>query len=127
MNTLVRTALLAAGLGWAVIWDPTTAAAQLDDAGVGFVMRSSNFGHPCTTDPGNIPIVYDNATDKPVDVSLKVVNTSQSNLFIKNFVIPPQGPNRRPRVMRITVGSLEALGIRAQGSPCGWIAVVKPH
>jgi hypothetical protein len=75
----------------------------------------------------NIPIVYDNATDKPVDVSLKALNTGQTNLFVKSFVIPPQGPNRRPRVMRITVGALEGLGIRAQGSSCGWIAVVKPH
>jgi hypothetical protein len=127
VNTPVRTTLLALVLGSTVLWNPAVATAQLTDQGVGFVMRSTNFAQPCVTNPGDMPIVYDNATDKPVDVSVKVVNTSQSNLFVGPFIIPPQGPIRRPRVMRITVGPSESLGIRAQSSPCGWIAVVKPH
>ena len=126
MRTPVRTAVLASVLGWALLWDPAGAAAQLDDAGVGFVMRSTDFGQPCTTNVGDIPSVYGNATKHSVDVSLKVVNTGQKNLFIKQFVIPPQGPNPRPRIMRITVGPPSR---RHQGSsaPCGWIAVVRPH
>ena len=52
-------------------------------------------------EPGDVPIVYDNDTDKPVDVSVKVVNTGQAILFVGPHVIPPQGPQRRPRVMRI--------------------------
>ena len=128
MNRPVRTTLLASVLGWAVLWEPTVAAAQpLDDAGVGFVMRSDDFGEPCTTNAGDLPVVYDNATGRSVDISLKVVNTGQKNLFVKQFVIPPQGPVRRPRVMRFTVGPNASLAIKAQGSPCGWIAVVKPH
>jgi hypothetical protein len=127
VSTPIRTTLLASVLGWAVLWDPTAATAQLDDAGVGFVMRSNNFGQPCTTNPGDIPIVYDNATDNPVDVSLKVVNTGKSILFVKGFVIPPPGPTRRPRVMRFTLGPHDTVGIRAQGPPCGWLAVVRPH
>ncbi|HEX2500318.1 MAG TPA: hypothetical protein VHO73_02595 [Methylomirabilota bacterium] len=127
MSTPVRTAVLASVLGWALLWDPAGAEAQLADAGVGFVMRSGNFGQPCTTSPGDIPIVYDNITENPVDVSVKVVNTGQSILFVRGLVIPPQGPTRRPRVMRFTLGPHDTLGIRAQGSPCGWIAVVRPH
>jgi hypothetical protein len=127
VSTPVRTALLASVLGWAVLWDPAGAAAQLDDLGVGFVMRSSDFGEACTTNAGDIPIVYSNATKHAVDVSLKVVNTGQKNLFVKQFVIPPQGPTQRPRIMRITVGPAEALGIKAQGESCGWIAVIRPH
>jgi hypothetical protein len=127
VSTAVRTALLASVLGWAVLLDPAGAAAQLDDADVGFVMRASNFGQPCTTNPGDIPIVYDNTTDHPVDVSLKVVNTGTSIRFVKGFVIPPQGPTRRPRVMRFTLAPHDNVGIRAQTSPCDWIAVVRPH
>ena len=29
--------------------------------------------------------------------------------------------------MRFTLGPHETLGIRAQTSACGWIAVVRPH
>ena len=111
----------------AAMWGVAPAAAQTDDSGAGFVLRSTNFGNPCTTSPGDVPIVYDNGTDKPVDVSVKVVNTGQAILFVGAHVIPPQGPQRRPRVMRITVGPLSGLGIRAQGSPCGWTAVIRPH
>lgn len=67
MNRPVRTTLLASVLGWAVLWEPTVSAAPLDDAGVG------------------------KATEKSADVSLKVVDSGQSNLFVKQFVIPPQG------------------------------------
>jgi len=29
--------------------------------------------------------------------------------------------------MHITMGPRASLGIKTQGAPCGWIAVVKPH
>ena len=127
MNRPVRTALLTSVLGCLALWNPAVAAAQLEDTGIGFVMRSEHFGEACTTDPGNIPIVYQNLTKHSVEVSLKIVNTGQKNLFVRNAVIPPEGPQRRPRVMRITLAPAEGLGIKAQGSPCGWIAVVRPH
>ena len=127
MNTPVRSALLASVLGWAAFWTPATASAQLDDAGVGFVLRSTDFAQPCTTSAGDIPNVYDNATKHSVDVSVKVVNTGETILFVKQFVIPPPGPNLRPRVMRFTVGPAQSLGIKSQSGSCGWIAVIRPH
>jgi hypothetical protein len=123
----VRTVLLAAALGWTALGGPTVAVAQLEDQGIGFVMRSEDFGEACTTDPGNLPVVYHNLTKHSVEVSLKVVNTGQTILFVRNVVFPPTGPQRRPRVMRITLAPAEGLRIKSQGEPCAWLAVIRPH
>lgn len=100
-----------------------------NSAGVGFVMSSKDFGDPCTQDPGGIPRIYDNAGANSADVSVKIVNTGNSNLFITGtgFVIPPEGPLRRPRVFRVTLQPGASLGIQAQTADCGWIAIIRPH
>lgn len=128
-----RILLAVAALSSAMIWRATTADAQTEE-GTGFVLRSNNFGTPCVGALNDIPIVYDNLTDKSVEVSVKVVNTGQAILFISNSsgaeyaVIPPFGPQRRPRVMRIRLGPNEHVGIRADTSqPCSWFAVIQPH
>jgi hypothetical protein len=95
----------------------------------GLVIQSSNFGNPCTQDAGDIPRIYDNATKHDVDVSIMVVNTGATNLFITDtgFVIPPIGPQSRPRIMRVTLAAGQNVGIRGQGPNCSWTATVWPH
>ena len=101
----------------------------IDEEGFGFVLRSVDFGQPCTNDLGNIPRIFDNASSRPVNVSFKIINTGSSNLFITDtgFVIPPNGPQRRPRVIRLTVAPSESIGVRAQSENCAWIAIIRPH
>jgi hypothetical protein len=103
--------------------------ATLNEEGYGFIFLSSDFGDPCTQNPGDIPRVYDNGSTNPVDVSVQVFNTANVNLFIDGtgFVIPPTGPQDRPRAMRRTLQPGESFGIKAQGADCGWIAIVHPH
>ena len=118
-------------------WGSTGVAVQPDpqplpEAGFGFVFRSTDFGNPCTTDPGDIPRIYDNLSVAPVDVSFKVINTGGSNLFISTLaaggpVIPPAGPQQRPRVMRMTVAPGDSIGIKGQAANCGWTAIIRPH
>jgi hypothetical protein len=95
----------------------------------GFVIQSNNFGNPCTQDPGDIPRVYDNATKHDVDVSIMVVNTGATNLFITDagFVIPPMGPQARPRIVRVTLAAGQSVGLKGQGPNCSWTATVWPH
>jgi hypothetical protein len=40
VNRPGQTTLLTSVLGWTMLWGPAPAVAQLDDGGVGFVMRS---------------------------------------------------------------------------------------
>jgi len=103
--------------------------ATLNEQGYGFIFHSKDFGNPCTQNQGDIPRVYDNGSDNPIDVSVKVVNTASVILFIDGtgFVIPPTGPQDRPRAMRRTLHPGESFGIKAQGADCGWIAIVHPH
>ena len=104
-------------------------AQPLDDSGFGFVLRSVDFGEPCTDDLGNIPRIFDNASARPVNVSFKIINTGESNLFITDtgFIIPPNGPQRRPRIIRLTVAPSQSIGVRAQSENCAWIAIIRPH
>jgi len=109
---------------------PTMVGAQtLTDAGVGFVLQSTDFGNPCTPDEGDIPRIYDNASAQAVDVSFKILNTGGSNLFITGtgFIIPPDGPTRRPRVIRLTVAPGTSIGIKGQAANCRWTAIIRPH
>ena len=103
--------------------------ATLNEQGYGFIFHSSDFCDPCTQNQGNIPRIYDNGSVNPIDVSVKVVNTANVNLFIDGtgFVIPPTGPQDRPRAVRLTLQPGESFGIKAQGADCGWIAIVRPH
>jgi hypothetical protein len=130
MSTRWCRMLLRSVLGLAVVFATTQVAAQpLDDSGFGFVLRSTNFGDPCTSDDGNVPRIYDNATAAPVDVSFRIINTGGSILFIvgTGFVIPPDGPGRRPRVIRIAVSPGGSIGIKGQTAGCGWTAIIRPH
>lgn len=99
------------------------------DEDVGFVLRSTDFGDPCTSDPGNIPRIYDNSSGASVDVSFKVVNTGGSNVFVTGtgFVIPPAGAQRRPRVIRLRVPAGGSIGLQGQAANCAWTAVIRPH
>ena len=94
-----------------------------------FIIQSSDFGDPCTQDEGDIPRVYDNATNHDVEVSVMVVNTGATNLFMTagGFIIPPMGPQARPRIMRVTLAAGQSLGIKGQGPNCSWTATVWPH
>ena len=96
---------------------------------VGFVFRSTDFGDPCTSDPGNIPRIYDNGSAATVDVSFKVVNTGGSNVFVSGtgFVIPPDGPQKRPRVIRLSLPAGGSIGLRGQAADCAWTAIIWPH
>ena len=127
VNTRVRTTLLAAVLGWAVLWDPTVAAAQLEDSGIGFVMRSGNFGQPCTTNPGDIRDRLRQHHREPGRRRREGREHGRVHPLRQGPRHSASGPTRRPRVMRFTLGPHETLGIRAQTSACGWIAVVRPH
>lgn len=125
VRTLVGSVLAVVGcLGSTIV-----VAQTLTDAGVGFVLQSTDFGNPCTDDEGDMPRIYDNASANPVDISFKIINTGGSNLFIGGFgfVIPPAGPSRRPRVIRVTVPPGSSLGIRGQTASCAWIAIIRPH
>jgi hypothetical protein len=122
---LIRT-LVGSVLALAGCWGSIGLAAQPpSEAGFGFVFQSTDFGTPCTPDPGNIPRIYDNQSTAPVDVSVKVVNTGPSNLFILvngaggGTIIPPAGP--------LTLAPGGSLGIKAQAANCGWIAIIRPH
>ena len=101
--------------------------------GYGFVFESKDFGDACTQDPGDRPVLYDNRGSSPVDVSFQVVNTGKSNLFPEvnglptPFVIPPDGDNRRPRIMRFTVNPGSTFRLGAQISDCKWFAIINPH
>ena len=99
------------------------------DTGIGFILRSEDFGAPCTMDVPEVPRIYDNSTAAAVDVSVKVVNTGSANVFVigTGHVIPPIGPTRRPRIVRVTVPPGGSLGLGAQGPPCSWLAVIRPH
>jgi hypothetical protein len=99
------------------------------DREVGFVFRSTDFGDPCTSDPGNIPRIYDNASSASADVSFKVVNTGGANVFVSGtgFVIPPDGPQKRPRVIRLSVPAGGNIGLEGQASDCAWTATIWPH
>ena len=122
--------LLGSVLSLAGVFATARGAAQpLDDSGYGFVLRSTNFGDPCTSDDGNVPRIYDNATAGPVDVSFRIINTGGSILFVvgTGFVIPPDGPGRRPRVIRMTVSPGGSIGIKGPEANCGWTVIVRPH
>jgi hypothetical protein len=99
------------------------------DPDVGFILNSTDFGAPCTNDPGNVPRIFDNASSSSVDVSFKVVNTGGSNVFVTGtgFVIPPFGPQKRPRVIRLTVPAGGSIGLRGQAADCAWTATIRPH
>jgi hypothetical protein len=100
-----------------------------NDSGVGFVLKSTDFADPCTDNPGDYPVIYDNFSSNDVDVSFKIVNTGNSNVFVvgTGFVIPPVGPSQRPRIIRMTVDSGGAIRLRGQGDDCAWTAIVWPH
>jgi hypothetical protein len=118
-------------LGLALLGFPAAPAGAFEDTdtGIGFVLRSEDFGAPCTTDLPEVPRIYDNSTATAVDVSVKVVNTGSANVFIvgTGHVIPPIGPTRRPRIVRVTVPPGGSLGLAAQGPSCSWLAVIRPH
>jgi hypothetical protein len=105
----------------------------LPGSGAGFSFNSDEFGNPCTSNAGDAPVIYDNYTDNAVDVSFKLVNLGQSILFVDGtgFVIPPLGPQARPRIMRMTLAprgqGVSYVRIRAQTSDCEWAAIVQPH
>lgn len=105
------------------------AGLQPNDSGVGFVLKSTDFADPCTDDPGDYPVIYDNFTSKRVDVSFKIVNTGNSNVFVvgTGFVIPPVGPNQRPRIIRMTVDPGSAIKLHGQADDCAWTVIVWPH
>ena len=69
------------------------------DPDFGLVLRSADFGDPCTSDPVNIPRIYDNGSTASADVSVNVANTGGSNILVSGtgFVIPPDRAQRRPR------------------------------
>ena len=99
------------------------------DSGVGFVLKSTDFADPCTQDPGNYPVIYDNDGSNRVDVSFKIVNTGGSNVFVvgTGFVIPPVGPTQRPRIIRMTVAPGDNIRLHGQGVNCAWTVIVWPH
>lgn len=105
------------------------AGLEPNDSGVGFVLRSTDFANPCTANPGDYPVIYDNATSHRVDVSFKIVNSGQSNVFVvgTGFVIPPIGPNQRPRIIRMTLDPGATIKLHGQGPGCAWIVIVWPH
>ena len=74
-------------------------------------------------------VIYDNHTSNDVDVSFKIVNTGNSNVFVvgTGFVIPPVGPTQRPRIIRMTVDPGDAIRLRGQGDDCAWTVIVWPH
>lgn len=100
-----------------------------EDSGIGFVLKSTDFGDPCTDDPGDFPVIYDNHSANAVDVSFKIVNTGGSNVFIDGtgFVIPPFGASRRPRIVRLTLAPDETIKLHGQAEDCAWIVTVRPH
>ncbi len=99
------------------------------DSGIGFVLSSTDFGDPCTNDPGNYPIIYDNDSSNTVDVSFKIVNTGGSNVFVDGtgIVIPPLGPQRRPRIIRLTLAPRDNIKLHGQAADCAWTVTVRPH
>jgi hypothetical protein len=113
----------------ASVESPATLNAEDVDADTAFVLSSTDFGDPCTQNQGSIPRIYDNRTANNVDVSFKIVNTGSTNVFIDGtgFVIPPVGPQMRPRIVRLTLAPGASLGIRSQPGDCGWTATVRPH
>lgn len=106
-----------------------TKVKAIESTGFGFSMTSDEFGNPCSTIPGEYPALYDNATNQPVDVTVKLVNLGPSILFIDGtgFVIPPQGNQVRPRIVRLTLAPGTAFRVKPQTSDCAWAALVLPH
>lgn len=100
-----------------------------EDTGIGIVIKSTDFGEPCTDDPGDFPVIYDNDSTNTVDVSFKIVNTGGSNVFVDGtgFVIPPFGTARRPRIIRLTLAPSENIKLHGQAEDCAWVATVRPH
>jgi hypothetical protein len=105
------------------------ASVQPKLSGIGFVLKSTDFGDPCTNDPGDFPVIYDNASSNSVDVSFQIFNTGGSNIFVvgTGFVIPPLGPNQRPRVIRLTVAPGDTIKLHGQAGDCAWKAIIWPH
>ena len=99
------------------------------DSGVGFVLKSTDFADPCTQNPGDYPVIYDNHSSNRVDVSFKLVNTGGSIVFVvgTGFVIPPVGPTQRPRIIRMTVAPGDNIRLHGQGVNCAWTVIVWPH
>ena len=99
------------------------------DSGIGFVLHSTDFGNPCTDDPGDFPVIYDNNSSNTVDVSFKIVNTGGSNVFIDGtgFVIPPLGAQRRPRIIRMSLAPSDVIKLHGQAADCAWTVTVRPH
>ncbi len=95
----------------------------------GFTLRSTDFGDPCTQDAGDFPVIYDNSSGHAVDISFKVVNTGGSNVFVvgTGYVIPPLGPKRRPRIIRLEVSADGHVKLRGQDANCAWKVEVRPH
>ena len=98
-------------------------------SGPGFSLTSEEFGDPCSSLPGNYPVLYQNATSHDVDVSIKLVNQGKSILFVEGtgIVIPPAGNQARPRIMRFTVIPGGTVRVKPQTAECGWAAIVQPH
>ena len=96
---------------------------------IGFVLESTDFGDPCTNDPGDFPVIYDNASSNSVDVSFQIFNTGGSNIFVvgTGFVIPPLGPSQRPRVIRLTVAPGNTIKLNGQAEDCSWKSIILPH
>ena len=107
----------------------TSVQVNPEDAGIGFVLKSTDFGNPCTNAPGDFPVIYENHSSHTVDVSFKIVNTGGSNVFVvgTGFVIPPFGVQRRPRIIRMTLAPDEVIKLHGQAADCAWTATVRPH
>jgi hypothetical protein len=95
----------------------------------GFSLTSDEFGNPCSTSPGDYPVLYHNLSAHDVDVSIKLVNHGKSILFIEGtgIVIPPVGNQIRPRIMRFTVTPGGTVRVKPQTAGCAWAAIVLPH
>jgi hypothetical protein len=109
--------------------DGATKVKALEVAGPGFSLTSDEFGDPCSSIPGNYPVLYQNFGSNDVDVSIKLVNLGTSILFIDGtgIVIPPLGNQARPRIMRFTLEPGEVVRVKPQTSGCAWAANVLPH
>jgi hypothetical protein len=112
---------------------PTTVRIQPEDLGIGFVLKSSDFANPCTSDPGDYPVIYVNHSVHAVDVSFKLVNTGGSNVFVESpdltvgIVLPPPGPNTRPHLFRATLSPGGFIKLHGQAADCAWTATILPH
>ena len=116
-------------LSFAVLVACTGVQVNPEDAGIGFVLKSTDFGTPCTDSPGNFPVIYANHSSHNVDVSVKIINTGGSNVFVvgTGIVIPPFGVQRRPRIIRLSLAPGEVIKLHGQAADCAWTATVRPH